>query len=229
MSSLQAGAVNVVRTAAPVREEVVRLIRMDILEQRLRPGDRLVESALCTRYGVSRTVIREALRQLESERLITMRPHRGPIVTVLTAHEIRSIYEVRAALEGLAGELFAARASEAQAAALLDHVALMEDRMLAADLAERNRLKDRFYAILLAGVGNDVLEADLAGVHARIVQFRHYAFTDDERVRSSLLQVRRIADAAADRRDPGAARAACESHIHQAGQLAVAEYQRRLS
>lgn len=223
-----APVVKVERTAAPVRQEVVRLLRMDILEQRLRPGDRLTENALCARYGVSRTVIREALRQLESERLITMRPHRGPIVTVLTAHEIRSIYEVRGSLEGLAGELFAARASDEQARALLDHVAFMESRMLDVGLAERGRLKDRFYEILLAGAGNEVLEADLAAVHARIGQFRHYAFKDEQRVRLALGQLRRIVDAAADRRDPAAARLACEEHIRLAGKLAVEEYQRRM-
>ncbi|MFD2397668.1 GntR family transcriptional regulator [Prauserella oleivorans] len=147
---------------------------------------------------------------------------------MLTAHEIRSIYEVRGSLEGLAGELFAARASDEQAAALLDHVALMESRMLDADLAERGRLKDRFYEILLEGAGNQVLQADLAGVHVRIGQFRHYAFKDDERVRLSLRQLRRIADAAADQRDPDAARRACEDHIRSAGTLAVEEYQRRM-
>ncbi|WP_431879801.1 GntR family transcriptional regulator [Amycolatopsis sacchari] len=217
-----------VRQAAPVRQEVVRLIRQDILDQRLRPGDRLIESALCARYGVSRTVIREALRQLESESLITMRPHRGPIVAVLTPHEIRSLYQVRANLEGLAGELFAQHASEEQARALLEHVTHMETCLLAVELAERGRLKDEFYRLLLDGAGNPILRETLSGIHARVGLFRHYAFSDDDRVRLSMEELRRIADAAAARRDPGAAGRACAEHIHRAGLLAIEEYQRRM-
>jgi DNA-binding GntR family transcriptional regulator len=105
----------VIQQAAPLRQEVVRLLREDILGQELLPGDRLTENALCDRYGVSRTVVREALRQLETENLITMRPNRGPIVAVLDEQEISAIYEVRRSLEGLAGELFAARASDSVA------------------------------------------------------------------------------------------------------------------
>src|ERR1700755_2005074 len=102
------------RTAAPLRQQVVRLIREDILNGNLLPGQRLVESALCETYEVSRTVIREALRQLESELLIQVKANLGPVVTVLTESEIKAIYVVRAALEGLAGKLFALHASPAQ-------------------------------------------------------------------------------------------------------------------
>jgi len=222
------GEIVVERHAAPVRQQVVRLIRQDILDQRLRPGDRLTESALCARYGVSRTVVREALRQLESESLITMRPHRGPIVAVLTAHQIRSLYQVRANLEGLAGHLFAQQASDRQARALVDHVAHMAAHLLDADLGARVRLKEEFYRLLLDGAGNPILRETLAGIHARIGLFRHYAFSDDERTRLSLDELRRITDAAALRRDPDAAQQACTEHIDRAGKLAIEEYQRRM-
>lgn len=217
----------VAREAAPLRQEVVRLLRQDILDQRLSPGDRLTESSLCARYEVSRTVIREALRQLETEHLITMRPHRGPIVTVLDAQEIRAIYDVRRSLEGLAGELFALNASDAAASALLAHTRTMEERLPSAALSTREELKERFYDLLLDGAGNPVLRSTLAGIHARIGIFRHYAFEDDGRVRLSLRELRAITDAAARDRDPAAARRACEEHIRRAGELAIQEYCRR--
>ena len=72
-----AGSTVIARTAAPLRQQVVRLVREDILEGGLVPGQRLIESALCETYGVSRTVIREALRQLESEHLISVVPNLG--------------------------------------------------------------------------------------------------------------------------------------------------------
>ena len=95
----------IARTAAPLRQQVVRLIREDILNGTLAPGRRLFESALCESYGVSRTVIREALRQLDSDQLIQVRPNLGPLVAMLREEDIKSLYVVRAALEGLAGKL----------------------------------------------------------------------------------------------------------------------------
>ena len=217
----------VAREAAPLRQEVVRLLRQDILDQRLSPGDRLTESSLCARYEVSRTVIREALRQLETEHLITMRPHRGPIVTVLDAQEIRAIYDVRRSLEGLAGELFAQNASDAAASALLAHTRTMEERLPSAALSTREELKERFYDLLLEGAGNPVLRSTLAGIHARIGIFRRLAFEDDRRVQLALRELRAITDAAARDRNPDAARRACEDHIRRAGELAIAEHRRR--
>ncbi len=217
------------RQAAPLRERVVELLRQDILDDELHPGERLLENSLCERYGVSRTVIREALRQLESERLITMLPNRGPIVTVLTADDIESLYDVRRALEGLAGELFAQRATPDEAAALLAHIADMEESYLRGTLETRTTSKDRFYELLIGGAHNEVLDSNLRGVHTRIGIFRHYAFLDDQRVRHSMDELRGIVDAAARLRDPALARERCEHHIREAGVLAIYEYRRHVA
>ncbi|PBC35722.1 GntR family transcriptional regulator [Rhodococcus sp. ACS1] len=204
-------------------------MRDQILDGTLVPGQRLRENALCERYGVSRTVIRESLRQLESEHLITMLPNRGPIVTVLSEGDIKAIYQVRRALEGLAGELFAANASDAQAIALLGHIVDMEQSYLHGTVASREASKRHFYALLLAGAGNEVLATSLLGIHSRIAMFRRAAFLDENRVQSSMRELRGIVVAAAERRDPLAARTACERHIQLAGELAAIEYTGRLS
>jgi len=213
--------------AAPLRQQVVQLLRQDILDATLTPGERLRENDLCERYGVSRTVVREALRQLESELLITMLPNRGPIVTVLHVKDIESLYEVRARLEGLAGEMFASRASAADAAALLAHLHSMEVRYLHGSIEERSASKDEFYDLLFRGADNEVLASSLRGVHTRIGILRHYAYVDQDRVNITMNELRRIVDAAAVRRDPELARTSCEDHIRRAGELAVIEYERR--
>ena len=217
----------VIQPAAPLRQEVVRLIRQEILDGALAPGDRLRENDLCERYGVSRTVVREALRQLESESLITLLPNRGPIVTVLTSDDIAALYQVRAALEGLAGELFARCATDVEATQLVEQLAEMDTTYLHGDLASRGESKERFYALLLGGGHNPVLGATLQGVHSRIAIFRHYAFVDDQRVALSMDELRRIVHWAAVERNPGKARKACEDHIRRASRLAVMEYERR--
>ncbi|TFB76477.1 GntR family transcriptional regulator [Cryobacterium glaciale] len=218
----------IAQRAAPLRQQVVEILRQDILDNIMHPGERLLESTLCERYGVSRTVIREALRQLESESLITMLPNRGPIVTILSARDIESLYEVRASLEGLAGELFARNATADHVGELIEHLALMETTYLAGDLHTRGESKDKFYRILLRGGGNEVLSASLKGIHTRIGIFRHYAFLDKERVNVSMKELRGIVQSAAVDRDPDGARQRCEEHIRLAGALAVLEYRARI-
>lgn len=215
------------RQAAPLREQVVAAMRAEIVDGALPPGERLYEKTLCERYDVSRTVIREVLRQLESESLVTVRPGHGPMVTVLTPADIESLYEVRQELEGLAAELFAQRASDALAKEMLELVAGMKQTYLNGDFESRSLAKSEFYRILLEGSGNPVLTAMLEGIHARIGIFRYYSFVDPERVRISYPEIIAIADAAARDRDPKTARLNSEHHISLASKLAVLEYTKR--
>lgn len=204
-------------------------MREEIYDGVFAPGTRLVESTFCARYEVSRTVIREALRQLESEGLVTVVPNRGPIVTVLSEKDIVSLYVVRRNLEGLAGELFARHATAEQVASLLRIGGQMRDSFLSDTIESRNAVKDAFYDTLLEGTGNEILAEMLRGIHARIGLFRRFAFVDPVRAQGSMEEVLSIIHAAAALRDPVLARRACEEHIERAGQLAVIEYTRRMA
>ena len=221
------GTARIERTAAPLRQQVVRLLREDILNGLLTPGQRLVENVLCASYGVSRTVVREALRQLESEHLIRVVPAQGPIVAVLTEAEIRAIYVVRAALEGLAGRLFAHHATAAEVARMLALRDRMEAEYRHGTVDAREAFKAEFYHTLLRGTANPVLAEMLGGLHARVAIFRRFAFVDERRVALSHQELVRIIDALAVRRDPQAADDACAHHIRIAGDLALIEYERR--
>ena len=106
------------KVAAPLRQSVTESIRTAIAVGRLKAGERLPERELCELTGVSRTLVREALRQLESEGLVKVEPNRGPFVARLTRAQAEGIYQVRSELEGLAYQLFAERVSEAQRTAL---------------------------------------------------------------------------------------------------------------
>jgi GntR family transcriptional regulator, trigonelline degradation regulator len=94
---------NLKRAAAPVREQVLETLRTEIIEGRFAPGRRLTERELTEMLGVSRTVLRESLRQLESEGLISLIPNKGPVVRALTVEEARELYRIRETLEGLGG------------------------------------------------------------------------------------------------------------------------------
>src|SRR5215475_3816784 len=84
-------------------ERLWAVIEEEILSFKLKPGDKLDEARLAERYGTSRTPVREALRQLSSEGLIVLRPHRGAIVAKLGVRELMELLEVTAELEGACG------------------------------------------------------------------------------------------------------------------------------
>jgi DNA-binding GntR family transcriptional regulator len=85
-------------------ERVVSRLREAILKQEFQPGERLVQEELAEAMGVSRMPIREALRQLEKEGLVTLEPHKGAIVTPVTVDDIEEIYYLRSVLEAIAVE-----------------------------------------------------------------------------------------------------------------------------
>ena len=89
----------------PLRDVVFKTLRQGILTGELKPGERLMEIHLAKRLGVSRTPIREAIRKLELEGLVTMIPRRGAEVAKITAKNLRDVLEVRVALDELAVQL----------------------------------------------------------------------------------------------------------------------------
>jgi DNA-binding GntR family transcriptional regulator len=99
------------RNPAPVRTQVIDNLRQAIIDCRFLPGQRLIERELVELTGVSRTSIREALRELTAEGLVTSVPNKGNVVTRVSAKEAAQLYEVRSALEGLAGRIFVRNAS----------------------------------------------------------------------------------------------------------------------
>jgi DNA-binding GntR family transcriptional regulator len=216
-------AQRVQRVAAPLRAQVLEVFRQDILAAEFEPGERLVEARLCERYEVSRTVIREVLRQLESEGLVTILPNRGPVVTELTAFDARALFEVRGALEGLAGALFAERATADQREQMGRVVRRFSRTYGEADLAERLAMKDDFYDILIAGAVNPVIDSMLRGIHARVQMLRGLSMQAEDRAPQTVKELTAIHDAAAVRGDADAARAACEDHVRNAAATALRE------
>ena len=102
----------------PLRDVVFNTLRTSILTGELKPGERLMEIHLADKLGVSRTPIREAIRKLELEGLVTMIPRRGAEVAQITEKNLRDVLEVRRALDALAVELACERITEDELAEL---------------------------------------------------------------------------------------------------------------
>jgi DNA-binding GntR family transcriptional regulator len=216
-----AGIAGVRRIQQPVtvHTQTAERIRNAILTGAFRPGERLVESDLCKQMGVSRTSIREALRRLEAERLITIPPNRGPIVTEISWEDARQIYDVRALLEGEAAALFAAIAS---AAALKDlKFALKDFERAAAANTALGRLKaaERFYEVILDGCGNRIIAELLRGLTARITFLRARSMSRPARSKFSAAEMARIYKAI-EAGDEQEARRAAIDHVNAAANAA---------
>ncbi|PYI50881.1 GntR family transcriptional regulator [Paenibacillus flagellatus] len=101
-----------------ISEELVKYIKQQIIGGELNPGDRIVETKLARELGVSQTPVREAIRHLHGEGIITIVPNKGPMVRTLDMKDVFEIYSVRSMLEGLAIRLATRNATDEQIAEL---------------------------------------------------------------------------------------------------------------
>lgn len=142
----------------PIKDELVDAIRQEIISGGMRPGEKLSESRLAERYGVSRTPVREAIKQLEIEDFVSVERRRGTFVKAMSLSDAMDLYEVREGLEGVAARLCAQRA-ENLLVAQLDEIT----RQMADMVAEQNRVAyleaDReFHALIFTGARNRRLQ-----------------------------------------------------------------------
>jgi len=131
--------------------------------------------------GVSRTVIREALRQLEAEGLVDVAPNRGAIVRELTLEEARDLYTIRALLEGLAARMFVEKASPAEVAALGRELKATATAYRRRDPGATILAKNKFFAALFAGAASETLSTMLATLTARIWRWRALGLSHSRR------------------------------------------------
>jgi len=206
----------------PVVQQVADQVRDAIVGLRFRPGQRLTERDLVDLTGVSRPTLREALRQLSAEGLITASPGRGWVVTDLTREEAEDLYAVRALIEGAAGRRFVTRANDSQLKELLAAFNEVE-RVFSdpsADLADMMKVKNRFYDTLFAGANSTVLVSILSGLHARVSVLRARSLSRPGRPAESAREIKVIVDAI-EAHDADAAAAACTKHIENAAYYAL--------
>jgi len=209
------------RVAAPLREQVTGALRQAILEFHLQPGQRLVERELVEQLGVSRTTVREALRELTSEGLVTVVPGRGAIVSVPSLEDAADLYEVRAALESLVTQRFVVRASDEEierlAVSVQDYAVVVGDtedvsRMLAA--------KDAFYTVLITGARSSTLQQLIEGIQARVQVLRATSLSEAGRSKEVVAELGAVV-AAARERDAGKAATAMAAHVRKAAVTAL--------
>jgi DNA-binding GntR family transcriptional regulator len=177
-----------------------------------RPGDRLVESELAERFGVSRTPVREALQRLETQSMLT-RDGRSLIVASLDHNELAELYAVRTELEGLAARLAAQHATEEELRVLREMAS--EDRALLGDPEAMSRANRRFHKQIHLASHNRFLVQQLDLVHRHMALLATTSIAVEGRGEKTLAEHEAIVDAIAAR-DGQRAYEAVKAHISKA-------------
>ena len=211
-----------VRVAAPLREQVIAALRQAILNFRFKPGQRLVERELIEMLGVSRTTVREAIRELSSEGLVTVVPQKGAIVSAPSVDEAMDLYDVRATLEALIVERFVQRASQSQVITLDAAVErFAEVGQAESDIQTLLNTKDKIFEVLIEGAGSPALRQIVEGIQARVRILRATSMSGSGRLEESVKELRLIVEAVRAR-DGQLAAERYAQHIRKAAESAIA-------
>ncbi|ASC65119.1 GntR family transcriptional regulator [Achromobacter denitrificans] len=205
---------------ATLRTRVEEFLRASIMDGRIKGGERLRELELCEQLGISRSTLREALRTLEAERLISIEPHRGPTVVRITEKAARDLYALRALLEGYAAHEFARLADDADIERLRKAVDALHRQSKGSNKAALLAAKRDFYDVLLSGCDNDLVKDMLPGLLSRINLLRATSFARSDRLPESLAEIDHLFERIRAR-DPQGAQEAARSHIVNAERTAL--------
>jgi GntR family transcriptional regulator, trigonelline degradation regulator len=212
-------SLKVERRTTTLRELALEKMRSAILDARFQPGDRLVERTLCEELGVSRTVVREVLRHLETEGLVDTLPNQGPIVAVLDLTAATEIYEIRGLLEGEAASACAQLADALtidELESLIDSIQLAFD---ARDYRAVRALTTAFYERMFTAGKKLVAWEIVQSLTARINRLRAMTIASDDRGSQAVPEMRLIL-AAIRAGDAAGAQSAALTHVSRVADIA---------
>lgn len=160
------------------REYIYKAIKADITSGRLQPHERLLETKLAEQYGVSRSPIREAIRQLEIERLVTVEKRKGATVTKLSIAEVNEIYSLRTILEGYSASLAVKRFTSRDRTALEEFKQLLIEYADASRHAQWLEVGIRFHAYFSKNSGNLTLSKYIEDLVNRVHRYQYIVTTN---------------------------------------------------
>jgi DNA-binding GntR family transcriptional regulator len=202
-----------------LREIALDRMRRAIIAGLFEPGQRLVERTLCDQLGVSRSVIREVIRHLESEGLVDVIAKQGPIVARLSWDDARQIYDIRMALESTAVADCARDADatiKAKLSAVLDELDRTSKKNSPPAILDATH---EFYQIIFETGGHNIAWEIVSRLNSRISRLRVMTLSTTTRTVSGPARMREIFEAI-ERNDPDAAAIACRAHVAEAAQIA---------
>lgn len=206
-----------------LRAKVFSQLQNDILNGKYAQGENLIESRLCDELGVSRTPVREAIRQLELEGLVTSIPNKGAIVKGITSKDIEDICTIRMMIEGLAARWAAEKATPQELAELKEAVELEEFYTDKKGVEQLLKFDSRFHEIIYRASKSNPLMQTLSSFHLYIQRARSASLSSPGRAKKVLEEHRAILQAIVDR-DPDRAEKLTVEHVRNASNSFVNQW-----
>lgn len=203
-----------------LREKILENIRDAIISGTLKAGTRVSEPELAERYGISRTPIREAFRQLESEGYLTVIPRRGAVVSEFNQRDVEEFYAIKSILEGYAARCACEKLSEKE----IDRLQTINNRL--AELAKQNDVKtffkvhNDFHELFIKAADNEKLRELITSVVTRFQRLRLMSLSLPERMNISVQEHEKIIEAFR-RKDAAAAEALVRLNAEFGGRVLV--------
>lgn len=178
-----------------LREKILETIREAILRGALKPGEKVAEPELAERFGISRTPIREAFRQLESEGYLTVIPRKGAVVTALSERDVEEFYAIKSVLEGYAARMAATNLSSKD----MERLEAINDRLeqLAKDGDVKTffRVHNEFHELFIRAAGNEKLLELIGHLLMKFNRLRMASLSLPGRMEISVNEHKKILDA----------------------------------
>lgn len=196
----------------PLRDVVFNTLRQAILTGELKPGERLMEIHLANKLGVSRTPIREAIRKLELEGLVTMIPRRGAEVAQITGKSLQDVLEVRRSLDALCAELACERISDEEIAELEAACQAFDEATKTRDTRAIAAADVALHDIIVKATGNKRLVQLVNNLAEQMYRYR-FEYIKDFSMHATLIDEHRIIFEAIRNKDKITAAKAAITHI----------------
>ena len=195
--------------------QVFAVLEQKILDGALEPGESLIELKLSAELGVSRTPVREAMRQLEREGLVRTIPNKGAVVVGVSEKDIEDIYTIRTSIEGLAAKWAAAHITDEELAELRGIVELQAFYAAKEDGNQVWQLDSRFHELLYDACRSRPLKQTLSAFHTYIQHARQLAFQSSGRAAAVIREHTAILEAL-ERHDAASSERLTAGHIQNA-------------
>ncbi len=215
--------INTDKSIQPLSAGLYNDLQRDILSGDIPNGSKITEQAVCKRYNVSRTPVREAFRQLEADGLIENIPNRGAFVTGLTRRDISDLFDLRGLFEVQAVEWAIKRMTDEDIDALSETVDFMEFYTLKDDVEKVLTFNSQFHGIIYAGTKDRMLQKTLS-IYQKYLKFSAPAKTYTGDYLRTILEEHKAIFEAVESRNAAAGRKAMEYHMEQSKLRRIAKY-----
>ncbi|MFD1253525.1 MULTISPECIES: GntR family transcriptional regulator [Devosia] len=203
-----------------VRDKVFDAVRTAIMEGLIAPDTRLTERELCEAFDISRTVVREVVRRLEAEKLVSVVPHSGLRVARLTRKHVHEIYEIRTELEAITVRSFLACATDEHIAEAQEFARKMLEAGAKGDKVGMAETMSKFLRFMTDVADNQIAAEMLDQLRSRVNMLRIYAMAEPGQLETGMEGVRAII-AGITARDIAAAERATRIYVRRSAEAVL--------